>query len=75
MTEAALLDAWATQKHRHALLQRRERRGAPPLRPSSSSNRQHNVVRSDLQALYERGRRQPRRHCADTKDNVTPQVV
>ncbi len=44
------------QNHRHALLQRRDRRGAP----IASIDMELNVVRSELQALYESGRIQPR---------------
>ena len=44
------------QNHRHALLQQRDRRGAP----IASIDMELNVVRSELQALYETGRIQPR---------------
>ena len=40
------------QNHRHALLQQRDRRGAP----IASIDMELNVVRSELQALYESGR-------------------
>ena len=40
------------QNHRHALLQQRDRRGAP----IASIDMELNVVRSELQALYEAGR-------------------
>ncbi|MHB8226094.1 hypothetical protein [Acidithiobacillus sp.] len=40
------------QNHRHALLQQRDRRGAP----IASIDMELNVVRSELQALYETGR-------------------
>ena len=40
------------QSRRHALLQRREQRGAPV----ASIDMELNVVRSELQALYEVGR-------------------
>ncbi|MDA8113467.1 MAG: hypothetical protein M0Z43_01900 [Acidithiobacillus sp.] len=42
------------QNHRHALLQQRDRRGAP----IASIDMELNVVRSELQALYETGRLQ-----------------
>ncbi|ACH82834.1 hypothetical protein [Acidithiobacillus ferrooxidans] len=42
------------QNRRHALLQRREQRGAPV----ASIDMELNVVRSELQALYEVGRLQ-----------------
>ena len=44
------------QNHRRALLQRREQRGAAV----ASIDMELNVVRSELQALYETGRIQPR---------------
>jgi hypothetical protein len=44
------------QNHRHALLQQRDRRGAP----IASIDMELNVVRSESQALYETGRIQPR---------------
>lgn len=44
------------QNRRHALLQRREQRGAPV----ASIDMELNVVRSELQALYESGRLQQR---------------
>jgi hypothetical protein len=40
------------QNHRHGLLQQRDRRGAP----IASIDMELNVVRSELQALYESGR-------------------
>ena len=40
------------QNHRHALLRRREERGAA----EASIDMELNVVRSELQALYEAGR-------------------
>ena len=40
--------------HRHALLQRRDMRGAP----IAAIDMELNVVRSELQALYEAGRMQ-----------------
>ena len=40
------------QNHRHALLQQRDQRGAP----IASIDMELNVVRSELQALYEAGR-------------------
>ena len=42
------------QNHRHTLLQRREQRGAP----IASIDMELNVVRAELQALYEVGRMQ-----------------
>jgi hypothetical protein len=42
------------QNHRHVLLQRREQRGAP----TASIDMELNVVRAELQALYEAGRMQ-----------------
>ena len=48
------------QNRRHALLQKRDTRGAP----TASIDMELNVVRSELQALYEVGRMQPR-HLAD----------
>ena len=44
------------QNRRHALLQQRDGRGAP----IASIDMELNVVRSELQALYEIGRVQPR---------------
>ena len=41
------------QNHRHALLQQRDMRGTP----TASIDMELNVVRSELQALYEIGRR------------------
>ena len=46
------------QNHRHALLQQRDRRGAP----IATIDMELNVVRSELQALYAVGRIQPRYH-------------
>ena len=43
------------QNHRHALLQQRDMRGAP----IATIDMELNVVRSELQALYETGRIQP----------------
>ena len=40
------------QNHRHVLLQQRDKRGAP----IASIDMELNVVRSELQALYEAGR-------------------
>ena len=40
------------QNHRHALLQRREQRDAP----TATIDMELNVVRAELQALYEAGR-------------------
>ena len=45
------------QNHRHALLQQRDRRDAP----IASIDMELNVVRSELQALYEIGRKPPQR--------------
>ena len=57
------------QNRRHALLQKRDTRGAT----IASIDMELNVVRSELQALYEVGRVQPR-HPADTK-TITLQTV
>lgn len=46
--------------HRHALLQQRDGRGTP----IASIDMELNVVRSELQALYETGREQLRHHAA-----------
>ena len=51
------------QNHRHALLQQRDRRGAP----IASIDMELNVVRSELQALYEIGRKPPQRHPSTPK--------
>lgn len=53
------------QNRRHALLNRREERGAAIV----SIDMELNVVRSELQALYEIGRMQPRRP-ADHKSTM-----
>ena len=50
------------QNHRRALLQRREQRGAP----TATIDMELTVVRSELQALYEVGRRQPSHRAAPT---------
>lgn len=50
------------QNRRHALLQRREQSGAPV----SSIDMELNVVRSELQALYEAGRLQAPHRAAPT---------
>ena len=55
--------------HRHALLQQREQRGAF----ASSIDMQLNVVRSELQALYETGRKPPQ-HPTAPKASM-PQLV
>ena len=49
------------QNRRHALLQRREQRGAPV----ASIDMELNVVRSELQALYETGRKQLQPEASD----------
>lgn len=57
------------QNRRHALLNRREERGAAIV----SIDMELNVVRSELQALYEIGQMQPR-HPADHKATTMPVV-
>ena len=56
--------------HRHALLQQRDRRGAP----IASIDMELNMVRSELQALYETGRKPPQRH-PSAPNATTPQLV
>ena len=58
------------QNHRHALLQQRDRRDAP----IASIDMELNVVRSELQALYETGRKPPQRH-PSAPNATTPQLV
>jgi hypothetical protein len=55
--------------HRHTLLQQRDGRGAP----TASIDMELNVVRSELQALYEDGRKPPQ-HSSAPK-TATRQVV
>ncbi|MBU2850906.1 hypothetical protein [Acidithiobacillus ferrivorans] len=55
--------------HRHVLLQQRDRRGAP----IATIDMELNVVRSELQALYEVGRKPPQ-HPSALKA-TTPQLV
>ena len=50
------------QNHRHALLQQRDRRGAP----IASIDMELNVVRSELHAFYETGWLQPSHGAAPT---------
>ena len=49
--------------HRHALLQQRDLRGSS----IAAINMELNVVRSDLQALYEDGRKPPPQHLSSPK--------
>ncbi|MBU2859312.1 hypothetical protein HF290_02450 [Acidithiobacillus ferrooxidans] len=51
----------ALQSHRHALLQKRDIRGAS----IASIDMELNVVRSELQALYETGRKQRQPEASD----------
>ena len=51
----------ALQSHRHALLQKRDIRGASV----ASIDMELNVVRSELQALYETGRKQLQPEASD----------
>ena len=53
------------QNHRHALLQQRDRRDAP----IASIDMELNVVRSELQALYETGR-----GCPEPKNHGRPRL-
>ena len=55
--------------HRHVLLQQRDRRGAP----IATIDMELNVVRSELQALYETGRKPPQ-HPSAPKTTM-PQLV
>ena len=57
------------QNHRHALLQQRDGLGAP----IASIDMELNVVRSELQALYEYGRKLPQHFSAPK--TTTPQLV
>ncbi|MBN6742009.1 hypothetical protein JKG47_15995 [Acidithiobacillus sp. MC6.1] len=57
------------QNHRRDLLQRREQRGAP----IATIDMKLNVVRSELQALYETGRKPPQHSFAPKA--TMPQLV
>ena len=57
------------QNHRHVLLQQRDRRDAP----IASIDMELNVVRSELQALYEYGRKLPQHFSAPKV--AMPQLV
>ena len=57
------------QNHRHALLQQRNRRDAP----IATIYMELNVVRSELQSLYEYGRKLPQHFSAPK--TTTPQLV
>ena len=58
------------QNHRHALLQQRNKRDAP----IATIDMELNVVRSELQALYETGRKPPQHHPSASRATM-PQLV